>query len=148
MVDAPQSDYFNMNCEAIIKVLFVDALERRAFPQVAPFISYVTGLSLDGRPLPKSVPATVRIRKERTERDREVRFADTNRYELACAYVTSMLDGVTDSPNDDVKYVNYTKAWMRALTDDMAVLRTAWSPHARTRACLQHFQRFIDGYTR
>ena len=146
IVGSPEADYFNMNCESIIKVLFVDALERRAFPQVAPFIAYATALSLDGRPLPKSVPATVRIRKERAESDREARFSLTNRYEQGCMYVTIMLDGVMDSPHGDVKYVDHTKAWMQALTDDPAVLRTAWSPHERTRACLAHFEEFIDGY--
>ena len=146
IVGSADADYFNMNCESIIKVLFVDALERRAFPRVAPFISYATGISLDGRPLSKSVPTTVRIRKERAERDREARFSLTNKYELACAYATSMLDGVMDSPNGDVKYIDHTKAWMRALTDDAAVLRTAWSPHERTRLCLAHFEEFIDAF--
>ena len=146
MHSVAMASYFNMNCESIIKTLFVTELNRRAFPAVSPFVSYVTGYSIDGRPLPKSVPHIVKIRKERNARSKEARFSVNDKYELAAALTTLIMGGVHATENPLVINVDHTKAWMRTMTDDPAMIRVGWSQVQRTRDCLAHFDIQIDSF--
>ena len=84
--------------------------------------------------------------KERARRDREPRFALSDKYELACALATIIMGGVKATTNESVILVSHILGWMRTLTDDPKLLRMAWSHNEITEACIAEFDSLVNGY--
>ena len=92
------------------------------------------------------MPSIVRKLKERARRDREPRFALSDKYELACALATIIMGGVKATTNESVILVSHILGWMRTLTDDPKLLRMAWSHNEITEACIAEFDSLVNGY--
>jgi hypothetical protein len=153
---SPESSLYNMNLEATIKSQLVDANLRRAFPSVYPMVAFLSGHTLDNRPLPKSLPRNIRLLKSRCAREREPRFHLANKIEYAVALATIVWllharggvikHGVKATDNKTVVLVARDVAFMRALTDDPKLLKNAISTDVTTRHCIELYDGAINGF--
>ena len=136
-----KASMYNLNAEAIIKVLLVDGVQRRAFKNPMPAVEYLSGHSRDGRSLPESLPRSVEIIKARSPSLQAPRFAlsgatphhrlvvmggkltawralhvDADKYEYACAMTILLMHAVRLTIHASVIYVSYRHAFMRYAT--------------------------------
>ena len=134
-----------MNLEAMIKVLFVDSLNRRAFRTALPLFEFLVGSTTNGMPVPRSCERLVKAFKERKGTDAERRLYTFDKLELMCALTNVVVEGgVKATTNDRVIYVSHATSYLRNLTDNPKHLRNAYSMDATTRSCVEAFDEVVD----
>ena len=142
--NAPLAPMTNNPVESIIRSQMVDAVGRRSFTSVYLLVVYLSGHSIDRRPVPHSMPRNVRLAKDRSSSERYPRLPLFDSLELACAYTTLIVPGgVKPTDNAEVLYVGDV-AHKENLTNDPKLRKNADANNDVTRACIERFDDVID----